>query len=363
MKQWLKDNKLRLILSSVVTLLPMLYGIVFWEQLPNSFTTHWGIDGVANGSSGKAFVVFGLPIIFLFVNLLCGLCSYFDKNNREKNRKAMGIVFWIMPIMSVLINSIMYKTTTSDEFDFIWLFPLLFGVLFIVIGNYMPKVSQNRTLGIKISWTLSNEENWNKTHRLAGRVWVAGGVVMLVTSVLPLKWSVGVLLVMTIMMIIVPIIYSYSIYRTHKKHGISYAKAPKAKGDKIGIWITSISIPIIFIGVAVLMFTGNIRYEYTEDALRIEATYAETSIVNYADVDMLEYRENFDFGVRNMGFGSAKLSLGNFRNDEFGNYTLYAYTASDSAIVIKSGENVLVITDINSEETLALYETLQEKIK
>lgn len=53
------------------------------------------------------------------------------------------------------------------------LVPVLLGLLFLWVGNYFPKLRRNRTLGIKVSWTLGNEENWNRTHRFAGKVWVA----------------------------------------------------------------------------------------------------------------------------------------------------------------------------------------------
>ena len=363
MKQWFKENAKRIVLSSVVTLLPMLYGILFWDKLPNSFTTHWGADGVVDGTSGKWFVVFGIPAIFLVINLLCAFCTYFDKNNREKNQKAMGVVFWIMPMLSVLINCIVYKSTESDGTDLLWIFSIIFGGLFMVMGNYMPKVAKNRTLGIKIRWTLSNEENWNKTHRLAGRIWVVGGVLMLATAFLPMKWAVGILLAIMFVIIIVPFGYSYCIYRKHRQQGISYTNTPKTKEEKAAIKITAVFVPLILVGVCVLMFTGSIQYEFTEDCLKIDATYGEYSTVGYEFIDSVEFREEFDFGTRNMGFGSAKLSLGNFKNDEFGNYTLYAYTACDSAVVIKSGEHILVITGANEAETQTIFQTLQEKIK
>lgn len=363
MKQWLKKNKNRIILSAALTLLPMLYGILYWDQLPDSFTTHWGADGVADGFSGKAFAVFGMPLIFLAVNLLCVFATYFDKNNREKNQKAMGLLFWIMPVLSIIINFAVYKTSSGSEADFFWLFPVMIGGLFIAMGNYLPKIEQNRTFGIKIFWTLANEENWNKTHRLSGKVWVAGGVLVLATALLPFMWSIGILLLTSLALIIVPYACSYHIYRKHKEQGIEYAYMPKSKSEKAAIKITAVFVPLILIGVAVLMFTGNIQYEFTEDSLKIDATYGDYSVVGYELIDTVEYREDFDFGARNFGFGSAKLSLGNFRNDEFGNYTLYAYTGSDSAVVVKSGEHILVITGENTEETQMLYNSLKDRVK
>lgn len=364
MKQWFKENKVRLLVSSVVTLLPILYGVYFWDQLPASFVTHWGADGVADGTGSKAFAVFGMPLIFFAVNLLCFFCTYFDKNNREKNKKAMGIILYVFPLLSVLISLIVYKTAMSDSnsFEFFWLFPVIFGALFLVLGNYMPKVSQNRTLGFKTKLTLSNEENWNKTHRLVGRLWVIGGFVLLATAFLPIKWFIAVLMVAIVGMIAVPYAYSYNIYRNHKQQGISYEMKPNSKSEKAAMRITAITLPLVLVFVAALMFTGSIQYEFSESSLKISATYGDFSNVGYEFIDSVEYREDFDFGSRNYGFGSAKLSLGNFRNAEFGSYTLYAYTQCDSAVVIKSGEHILVINDKSEEATIALYNTLKDKI-
>ena len=363
MKQWFKENIVRLLVSSAVTLLPILFGVIFWNKLPNIMATHWGADGVADGFSNKAFAVFVPTAIMFALNLLCIVATAFDQNGRNQNKKAFGIVFWIVPIISLLINGAMYNVAFGGEVAFNWLFPALFGILFIVIGNYMPKVKQNRTFGIKISWALNNEENWNRTHRLAGKLWVAGGIVLVATSFLPIKLAIGIMFVIFLIMTIVPVVYSFSIYSKHKKQGISYQYTPKTKVERIAVKISAIVVPLILIGVVILMFTGNIQYEFTDDSLKINATYWQYSVVGYEFVDSIELREDFDFGSRNYGYGSAKLSLGHFKNDEFGNYTLYAYTACDSAVVIKSGEHVLVITGEDTEETQMLYNTLIDKVK
>ena len=75
-------HKKKLILSSLLILLPILFGLLLWNDLPAVMTTHWGADGIADGTGSKAFVVFGIPTIFLIINLLCLTCTYFDKYNR-----------------------------------------------------------------------------------------------------------------------------------------------------------------------------------------------------------------------------------------------------------------------------------------
>lgn len=362
MKQWFKENKLRLIISSFVTLLPILYGIISWDKLPDMMTTHWGADGAADGFSGKAFSVFVPTAILFGFNLLCCIATAFDQNGRNQNKKAMGIIFWIMPIISLLVNGAMYNAVLSGDVNFKWMFSGLFGILFIVIGNYMPKVKQNRTFGIKILWTINNEENWNKTHRMAGKLWVAGGLVLIATAFLPLKWAIGIMVIVTLLMIIVPVVYSFSIYCKHKKQGVSYTYIPGSKTEKNAKIITAITVPLILVVVCILMFTGSIQYEFAEDCMKIDATYGKFITVGYEPIDTVELREDFDFGVRSYGFASAKFSIGNFRNDEFGNYTLYAYNACDNAVVIKSGDIVLAITGENDLQTQELYNLLIEKV-
>ena len=63
MKNWLKEYKWKILLSTVLTMLPMLIGLLLWDRLPDVITTHWGADGVADGFSGKAFAVFAMPAI------------------------------------------------------------------------------------------------------------------------------------------------------------------------------------------------------------------------------------------------------------------------------------------------------------
>lgn len=111
--------------------------------------------------------------------------------------------------------------------------PALLGVMFIFIGNYLPKVKQNRTLGIKISWTLNNEENWNKTHRFGGKVWVVGGLIMLFSVFLPLTAMVWIMVCVIAVMVIVPIVYSYYIYKQHQKKVLYILHHHEAKQKRL----------------------------------------------------------------------------------------------------------------------------------
>lgn len=358
----LKKNKFKVIISSIIILLPILFGIIMWNDLPDTMTTHWGADGNADRFGGKVFAVLGTPIILLIFHFVGLLFTSLDKKQKEQNQKALGMVFWIIPIISLFTNGLMYRAALGKEFDLAFFLPALLGVMFIFIGNYLPKVKQNRTLGIKIYWALNNEENWNKTHRLGGKVWVVGGLILLLSIFLPLKVMVWVVVCAMAALIIIPVVYSYFIYKQHQKEGIVYSGAPKNGAEKIALRITAVIVPIILLGFAILMFTGNIEVKCEDTALTINATYWTDLEIDYSEIETVEYRKDLDVGVRTNGFGSPKLSMGIFENDEFGLYTLYSYTDAKEYIVLTSGEKTLVIGMSDSEETLTIYDAMLEKV-
>ncbi len=357
----LKKNKFKVILSSTVILLPILFGLIMWNKLPDMMITHWGADGNADGFSAKPFAVFGLPVMLLAVHLICLLFTAKDKNQKDQNRKALNIIFWIAPLISLFSNGMIYAIAFGKPFDFIALMPVLFGIMFVFTGNYLPKIKQNRTLGIKVSWALNNEENWNKTHRLGGKVWVASGLAMLFSVFLPQAAIVPVVACSIIAATIIPIVYSYCIYKKHQKEGVAYVEAPSSKAEKMAVRITAVIVPVVLIGIAVLMFTGDIEVRCEDTSLKIEATYWEDIVIDYSEIDSLVHRDDFDTGARTNGFGSPRLSMGTFQNGEFGSYTLYAYTGAEEYIVLKIGEKMLVIGMKNADETREIYQSILAK--
>ena len=80
------------------------------------------------------------------------------------------------------------------------------------------------------------------------------------------------------------------------------------------------------------------------------------------EVDNIEYREQDDPGRRVLGFGSSKLLLGEFENDEFGSYTRYSYTKCDSCVVLSVGDRILVINGENDESTKQIYDELTKRV-
>ncbi len=357
----LKQHKKLGILTTLLTLTPMLVGVLLWNRLPDTMVTHWGADGVADGWSGKGFAVFVLPLILLAVHCLCLLLTAFDKNSENQSKKALRMVFWIMPVTSWFSCGIVYFTAMGESLELLNFVPAFMGLLFLIMGNYMPKVKQNRTLGVKLPWTLANEENWNKTHRYCGRIWVIGGLILIFCVFLPENWMVPVMVPVLMVLAFAPVLYSLKLCRIHQRQGIVYDFKPKSKKEAVINRIAIVVVSLIVAGTVFLMITGEIDYSFTDSGLEIMPDYWADSYVSYEEMDTVEYREYCDYGMRTSGFGSARLSMGAFHNEEFGNYTRYSYTQCKSAVVITSGERTLVLSAANDADTEMLYELIMDK--
>ena len=207
-------NKKLLISTSIIILLPVLAGLLLWSRLPEQIPIHWNAAGEVDGWSGKAFAVFGLPGFMLVIHLLCSMVTFLDPKNNDQGSKVLNLVLWICPVMSILASALVYGWALGLELSVEILMPVFMGILFIIIGNYLPKCKQNYTIGIKLPWTLDSEENWNATHRFAGKVWSIGGIVVVLTAFLNTVYALlGILLVMAF----VPMLYSFLYYKKHGK--------------------------------------------------------------------------------------------------------------------------------------------------
>ena len=213
----IKNNMKKLLAGSALILLPMLVGLLLWNRLPEEMVTHWGFDNAPDGWSSKGMTVFGIPVFLLAVHWLGMAVTAADPKNKAQNKKAMGLIFWICPVISVVCCGMVYAEALELKPDVETVALVLLGVLFLIVGNYMPKCKQNYTIGIKLPWTLNSEANWNATHRFAGRVWVIGGVLFLGCVFLPKAALPIAMLAVLPVLVIVPLGYSYLYYKKYDK--------------------------------------------------------------------------------------------------------------------------------------------------
>lgn len=206
----IKNNLKKIIISSLVILLPIIIGLVLWDKLPEQVPTHFNLEGEADGWSSKAFAVFGMPLFLLAMHLVCVIGTSLDPKNKNINGKPFNLVLWIVPVISFVCCALIYSVALGCEINVATYMCTFIGIVLILVGNYLPKCRQNYTIGIKIPWTLNDEENWNKTHRFAGKLWVICGIATVLFAVLGIAWFFFVTLVPIIAF---PMIYSYVLYR------------------------------------------------------------------------------------------------------------------------------------------------------
>ena len=218
MRDFLKKNKWTLVVTSLIILLPVAVGLLLWDKLPEQVPFHWGINGEVDGWATKTQAVFLLPLLMLGIQWLCSFVTQFDPKGKNHDGKMMGLVLWIIPVLNLFLHVMVWLQALGREVNMAVVMPLFMGALFVIIGNYLPKCRQSYTVGIKLPWTLDDEENWNKTHRLAGKLWVAGGLLLVLCSFfsrhpVALYGSIAVIL----LMVTIPTVYSYLYYKQHSE--------------------------------------------------------------------------------------------------------------------------------------------------
>ena len=210
----IKKNLKMLLITSVIILLPIVAGLILWDKFPEEVPIHFNAQGVADGWSGKGTAVFGMPFFMLAIHWICAFVTSLDPKSKNITSKNMNLVLWITPVISVLTSGLIYSFALGHEININAVMPIFFGILFIVIGNYMPKCKQNYSIGVKVPWALESEENWNYTHRLAGKTWVIGGLLLIALSFLNSVW---IFMAITIIMVIIPVIGSYLFHKKENK--------------------------------------------------------------------------------------------------------------------------------------------------
>ena len=365
----IRKNKLTLIISSIVILLPMLIGIFGESFLSDEIAIHWGIGGEADGFASPLFAFTVIPIILLAVHWLCVILTcVFDKGAAEQSVKLMRLVLWIIPAMSLSISAMMLMIALGYPKNMGGFVLLLIGVLFVVIGNYMPKAKRSITTGIKIKWTLANDENWQATHRFAGKLYVALGFAAILLMPISYKALPFVLIGIIVLCVVLPIIYSYRFYKkqlsdgsvTKEEYDRGYRemfKNPKA-AKTAGIAVAAVLVAVL----AIVMFSGSLEVTLGEESIDIDASMWSDASIDYDEIESVEYREELVGGYKVNGLNSAKLWLGIFKNDELGVYTRYTYQSAESSVILTvDGEYVVIATE-SEEQNKAIYEKIAAEI-
>ena len=355
-------NKKLLILTSLLTLLPIPLGLLLWDRFPEVMTVHWGITGQADGFASVPMTVLGLPVLMLAIHWLCILFTTLDKKNQGRNQKMFRVVLWTIPVISNLSLLGLYAFALDIEFSPVAWTVVPIGLLFAIMGNYMPKTRMNSTMGIKVPWTYSSEANWNATHRFAGKVWMVGGILVALCGLLPHLWAVSVMILAMVILCIVPMVYSYRFYQKELAEGkvtkTGFSTMDKRLGKATVVFLILLTIFLCFV-----LFYGDIDYQFREEYLLIDTNMYSDYVLYFDSIEAVEYREGNVPGLRVGGYGSFRLLMGWFENEEFGTHIRYTYYKPESCVVVTAKGKPIVLSGETPEETQALYQQLLSKIK
>ena len=203
-------NKRAVFIGALICLLPCIPGLIMYKDLPDRMPIHWNMSGEPDNFAAKPFAVFGLPLILAFFHLICHIGASFDKRRINYSKAIEAMTYWFIPALSLILCPMTLLASKGVDVKIEVIVPCLIGLMLVFVGNYLPKCKQNSTMGIRIPWTLESEENWNKTHRLAGRLWIIGGLVSIVCTFCgyPLLLFAAVAVIVA-----VPVAYSFVLSR------------------------------------------------------------------------------------------------------------------------------------------------------
>lgn len=150
---------------------------------------------------------FGLPLFMFAMMWFCFLFTHVDPKRQNISPKLIRALVWFMAALSPIVVCSSYAIALGINVNITLLTYLIIGLMLLVIGNYLAKTKQNYCAGIRLPWTLSSEENWNRTHRVSSRLFIFCGLAMIANGFLDSK-----ILLFFIMAVLIVIPYAYSFF-------------------------------------------------------------------------------------------------------------------------------------------------------
>ncbi|MGN0991768.1 MAG: SdpI family protein [Candidatus Ventricola sp.] len=215
LKTMWREHKMLLVLTSAVILLQMLVGVLLWDRLPDPMATHFNFHNEPDGWTSKPFAVFGMPLLLLGLHIMCLLLSCMSNIQMQNvSSRVKSLMLLIIPAASLLVTVLCYGYALGAPFAIdriVWVFV---GVIFALVGNYLPKMRRNATMGIRLPWTLADDEVWNRTHRFAAPVWVLCGLLMIVCGLI----GSGPMIPIAAIVVVIGLPIAYSLVINWKKY-------------------------------------------------------------------------------------------------------------------------------------------------
>ncbi len=201
-----------------IVLLPFIYLAYIWNTLPEEVPIHWNMKGEIDGYGSKGSLILVPILLPLLIYVLLLVIPKIDPKNKlgKMGNKLQTIKVLLTIFMSVLALFILYSAKSQSLTNPNY-FILGLGVLFVILGNYFKTIKPNYFIGIRTPWTLESEIVWKKTHKIAGKMWFVGGLVIIFSSlILNNQNNLTVFITITAIITVIPILYSYLHFRKER---------------------------------------------------------------------------------------------------------------------------------------------------
>lgn len=214
----MKKPTQHILLALILLAIPFGYAAYLYPSLPDSIPTHFNIKGEADAYGGKNSIFLGpgiMSVVGLFVFFILSNIKSLDPKRYKEQDDSMYKKFALFTVAFLsLISCIIIFSSSNQSVDIGKLLLPALGLSFAGFGWYMPKIHQNYFAGFKLPWTLENEDNWNETHKLAGKIWIYGGLIQAIAALfLPNEAGFIVFFSITVIMVVVPSIFSYRMFK------------------------------------------------------------------------------------------------------------------------------------------------------
>ncbi len=212
-----KKSEMVLLLLIILSFIP---GLLLYQQMPSQVPSHWNINGEVNGYSSRLTSVFLFPAMNLVLYFIFLFIPQIDpsRKNYAKFSTSYIVMRWAVHLfftfvyLFILFNALRI-TQGQSSWNVSIIIPGGFSLLFIVIGNYLTRVRHNYFVGFRTPWTLANEQVWQKTHRLGGKLFVLSGVVGLAGIFFESTLRFALMIGPVLLTVVVTTVYSYLEFR------------------------------------------------------------------------------------------------------------------------------------------------------
>lgn len=204
-----------MVITTILCLIPLALGLFLWNKLPEQIPTTYGFNDSVSNMAPKWVTVILLPLIETVFNIIIHLGINLNKKNNA-GKKLNYILKWLAPVLSISVTSALLLKPLYNKISIGRIAIVVISLLFIILGNYLPKSEPNYMVGFRVPWTLANETVWKKTHRFCGFIMVIFGFISLIGCFTPFAEPIGFVCILAA--IIIPLIYSVAVSAKENKN-------------------------------------------------------------------------------------------------------------------------------------------------